>query len=109
MENEQTSRIEAAIREALRAILDPELSVNVVDLGMIYAVEVSEDGYVHIEMTTTVRGCPAAGFLTQAVQACVESVPGVSHAVVNLTYEPAWKPEMAIPEAQARFAAPDFL
>jgi len=108
MGNEQAVPSETAIREALRSILDPELSVNLVDLGMIYAVEVRESGDVRIEMTTTTRGCPAADFLTQAVQACVESVPGVRRTIVDLTYEPVWKPDMAIPQAQALFATPDF-
>ncbi len=108
MEPKQPERIEACVREALRAVQDPELAVNLVDLGMIYAVEISDDGMVHVKMTTTIRGCPAAGFLTQAVQACIEGIEGVTGARVELTYEPEWKPEMAIPEVQAIFAAPSF-
>lgn len=100
--------LEQAVIEALRIVLDPELGVNIVDLGMIYGVIASEDGLVDILMTTTTRGCPAAGFLTQAVQACAEGVAGVEKANVELTYEPEWQPEMASAEAQARFAAPLF-
>ncbi len=108
MKTERLERIEMSVREALRAVQDPELSVNLVDLGMIYAVEIGEDGAVDVKMTTTTRGCPAAGFLTQAVQACIEGIDGVTRAHVELTYEPEWKPEMAIPEVQARFATPSF-
>jgi len=103
MQSVNDAQLEYAILDALRLILDPELGVNLVDLGMIYHIEVAGDGTVNVQMTTTTPGCPAAGFLTQAVQTCVEAVDGVSRANVELTYEPAWMPEMALPEVQSRF------
>ncbi|MGU3400667.1 metal-sulfur cluster assembly factor [Brucellaceae bacterium D45D] len=101
-------RLETEIRDALRIVMDPELGISLVDLGMIYRIDVDAQGDVFVQMTTTTRGCPAAGFLTQAVEACVEQLPGIRTVKVELTYEPAWLPEMAIAEAQARFAVPDF-
>ncbi|NRP72706.1 Iron-sulfur cluster carrier protein [Ensifer psoraleae] len=81
------------IRDALRIIIDPELGSNVVDLGLIYDVEALEGGVVRVTMTTTVKGCPATGFLKEAVQNCVWYVPGVEYAEVRLTYEPPWTPD----------------
>ncbi|QFR25587.1 metal-sulfur cluster assembly factor [Brucella suis bv. 1] len=100
MEPKQLERIKACVREALRAVQDPELAVNLVDLGMIYAVEISDDGMVHVKMTTTTRGCPAAGFHAGR-SGLHRGDRGVTGARVELTYEPEWKPEMAIPEVQA--------
>lgn len=108
MQSEQLHRLEDDVRNALRIVMDPELGINLVDLGMIYMITAHANGDVSVKMTTTTRGCPAAGFLTRAVQACVEDVAGVSHADVELTYEPEWSPDMAIPEARARFAVSDF-
>lgn len=108
MQQEELKRLEDAIREALRIVMDPELGINLVDLGMIYEISVGDNGDVAIKMTTTTRGCPAASFLTQAAQTCIEAVPGVGQVSVELTYEPEWTPDMAIPEARARFAVPDF-
>ncbi|WP_331376362.1 metal-sulfur cluster assembly factor [Sinorhizobium chiapasense] len=81
------------IRDALRIVIDPELGSNVVDLGLIYDIEVREGGVVRVTMTTTVKGCPAAAFLKEAVENCVWYVPGVEYAEVRLTYEPAWTPD----------------
>jgi metal-sulfur cluster biosynthetic enzyme len=74
-------------------VIDPELGENVVDLGLIYAIEV-EDGVAKVEMTTTTRGCPATAFLKEAVQAAAWSVAGIHSAEVKLTYEPRWSPAM---------------
>lgn len=103
MHSEKDAQLEYAILNALRLILDPELGFNLVDLGMIYHIEIVSGELVNVQMTTTTPGCPAAGFLIQAVQTCVGAVEGVSRANVELTYEPAWIPEMALPEVQARF------
>lgn len=104
MQHAAQAYLEKQIIESLRLVLDPELGFNLIDLGMIYSIDVRNDGLVQIDMTTTTRGCPAAGFLTEAVRASVESVEGVREVNVELTYEPEWIPEMALPEVQARFA-----
>lgn len=90
----ETLDLEARIRDALRIIIDPEMGKNVVDLGLIYHIEVQEGGIAKVTMTTTIKGCPATAFLKEAVQNCVWYVPGVEYAEVRLTYEPPWTPEM---------------
>ncbi|MFA7412949.1 MAG: metal-sulfur cluster assembly factor [Rhizobium sp.] len=79
---------------ALKGITDPEIGGNIVDLGLIYDVTVDVGGRALVVMTTTSRGCPAAGFLQQAVQAAVEAIDGVNMAVVELTYIPHWTPDL---------------
>lgn len=91
--------LEAKIRDALRVIIDPEMGRNVVDLGLIYDVDVQEGGIVRITMTTTIKGCPATAFLKEAVQNCVWYVPEVEYAEVRLTYEPPWTPDMMAGDA----------
>lgn len=93
MDIDSVSGHAAEIVAALTTITDPEIGGNIVDLGLIYDVTVDADGAARIVMTTTSRGCPAAGFLQQAVQATVEAVAGVTAAVVDLTYEPLWTPD----------------
>lgn len=82
------------VEEALKDVVDPELGVNIVDLGLIYDVAVEEGGVVRVTMTTTTRGCPASGYLKEAVGNCVWHVPGVEYAEVHMTYEPPWTPDM---------------
>lgn len=97
--------MEQQIVENLRLVLDPELGFNLIDLGMIYSIDIKDGGIVDICMTTTTPGCPAAAFLTEAVRASAASVEGVHAVKVELVYEPQWIPEMAAPEVQARFGA----
>ncbi len=95
--------IEADIRAALRAVIDPELGFNIVDLGMVYDVGVDENGGVEVLMTTTTRFCPASAFLQEAVSERAGAVPGVTQVQVALTYDPPWGPDMMSPEVSARF------
>ena len=87
-----------AIRAALKAVIDPELGQNVVDLGLIYEIEVIDDCVVRVSMTTTMRGCPATGYLKQAVEEMAWAVPGVEFVDVELTYDPPWSPDFIAPE-----------
>ena len=82
------------VREALKLVIDPEIGQNVVDLGMIYDVVVTDGCVASIEMTTTTRGCPATGFLKQAVEDRAWQVPGIEFVEVRLTYDPPWSPAM---------------
>lgn len=86
------------IRAALCQVVDPELGRNLVDLGLIYGVEVGAGGAVRVTMTTTAPGCPLAGFLKEAVAAAAGAVAGVTAVDVTLTYEPAWEPAMMVAE-----------
>ena len=94
MDIDSLSGLAGEIVAALKGIIDPEIGGNIVELGLIYDVAVDADGTARIVMTTTSRGCPAAGFLQQAVQDAVEAVAGVSAAAVELTYEPRWTPDL---------------
>ena len=94
MEERERAALVQDVRDALRMIIDPEIGGNIVDLGLIYDVAVDEGGTARITMTTTTRGCPASGYLKEAVSNCVRYVPGVEHAEVHMTYEPPWTPEM---------------
>lgn len=84
----------AAIVQALRGIYDPEIPVNIYDLGLIYTLEVDGDGKVFIAMTLTAPGCPVAQSFPDTVEAVVRQVPGVSEAAVQLVWEPPWGQEM---------------
>jgi metal-sulfur cluster biosynthetic enzyme len=97
-----TAALAEQVREALRLVLDPELGENVVDLGLIYDVAVSDAGEVRVIMTTTTPGCPAAEYLREGVLNCARAVAGVAAAEVTLTYEPVWTPARMCAAAQAR-------
>ena len=94
-----------AIRAALKAVIDPELGQNVVDLGLIYEIEVIDDCVVRVSMTTTTRGCPATGYLKQAVEEVAWAVPGVEFVDVELTYDPPWSPDFIAPEIKGLLGA----
>jgi len=81
----------AAVRNALREVVDPELGYNIVDLGFIYGIAV-EDGVAQITMTATSPGCPVAGFLSQGAVNSALRVPGVTEARVAMTFDPPWEP-----------------
>ncbi|HEX7044757.1 MAG TPA: SUF system Fe-S cluster assembly protein [Burkholderiales bacterium] len=74
----------------LRDIYDPEIPVNIYDLGLIYELEIDADGYVKIQMTLTAPGCPVAQTFPATVEAAVRAVPGVKDAAVELVWDPPW-------------------
>ena len=82
--------IEEAIVDVLKKIYDPEIPVNIYDLGLIYDINVFEDGKVHILMTLTAPGCPVADSIVREVKERVELVYGVKEAEVELTFDPPW-------------------
>jgi FeS assembly SUF system protein len=83
-------QLEADIIEMLMTIYDPEIPVNIYDLGLIYKIEIDIAGIVKVEMTLTAPGCPVAQTFPGTVEAAVKSVPGVADATVELVWEPAW-------------------
>ena len=89
----QQDELAARVVGMLRTIFDPELPVNIVDLGLIYELEVHPTGEVHVLMTLTAPGCPVAQSFPEAVQAALLRVDGVSEATVELAWEPTWGPE----------------
>ncbi len=90
----QPPGIEEQIIEALKTIYDPEIPVNIYELGLIYKVDVDAKGNAHVLMTLTAPGCPVAGSMPGWVQQAVEQVPGVESADVELAWEPPWTPDM---------------
>jgi len=86
------SDIQASVVEVLKSIYDPEIPVDIYELGLIYDVEVSEDGDATITMTLTTPHCPVAESLPNEVELRVLSVPGIRDAVVNLVWDPPWDP-----------------
>ncbi len=94
--------IAAAITEALKTVIDPELGYNIVDLGFVYRAEV-QDGHAQILLTTTTPGCPATDYLCAAVEACTASVAGIAAVDVTMTWDPPWSPDRMSAEAKAYF------
>ena len=91
--------IEQKIVEMIKTVYDPEIPVNVYDLGLIYRIELKEDNSVDIDMTLTAPNCPAADFMMEDVRMKVESVEGVSAVNLNLVFEPEWSQELMTEEA----------
>jgi FeS assembly SUF system protein len=96
--------MEERIVDVLKTVYDPEIPVNIFDLGMIYRIDVKEgddqEVVVDLDMTFTAPNCPAADFILEDVRTKVESVEGVKTANVNLVFEPAWDQSMMSEEAR---------
>jgi len=86
--------------EMIRTVYDPEIPVNIFELGLIYKVDIDDDDRVQIEMTLTSPACPVAGILPGEVETKVKSVAGVTDATVELVWDPPWNPSMMTEEAQ---------
>ena len=100
MTQEEKTIIEERIVEVLKTVYDPEIPVNIWDLGMIYKIDLQNDGILDIDMTFTAPSCPAADFILEDVRTKEESVEGVKAANVNLVFEPAWDQSMMSEEAK---------
>lgn len=100
MTQEEKTLIEERIVDVLRTVYDPEIPVNIYDLGLIYKVDVQDDGNVDIDMTFTAPTCPAADYILEDVRQKVDALQGVKSAVVNLVFEPAWDQSMLSDEAR---------
>jgi len=91
---------EDVVRVALRKVKDPELNLSIVDLGLVYGVDVS-DGEVHVQMTLTSPGCPSGPEIVSDAQRAVEAVEGVTKVDVELVWSPYWTPERIDPRVRA--------
>ncbi|MDO4949006.1 MAG: iron-sulfur cluster assembly protein [Bacteroidales bacterium] len=100
MTSEEKLAIEGRIVEMLRTVFDPEIPVNVYDLGLIYKIDVEDSGEVSIDMTLTAPNCPAADFIMEDVRQRIESVEGVASTQVNLVFDPEWDKDMMSEEAK---------
>ncbi|MCL2429049.1 MAG: iron-sulfur cluster assembly protein [Alphaproteobacteria bacterium] len=90
---------EAVIR-ALRTVYDPEIPLNIYDLGLVYRIEWTAPGMLEIDMTLTAPGCPVAGELTAGVQVAVAALAGIQNAQINLVFDPPWDQARMSEEAQ---------
>ncbi|HEX2999473.1 MAG TPA: iron-sulfur cluster assembly protein [Armatimonadota bacterium] len=97
---ENTPLNEDIIREALQECYDPEIPINIVDLGLVYGINLDAEGQVRLVMTLTAIGCPEAENVLAAVRERVEQIPGVTACDIDLVWEPAWRPELATPEGR---------
>jgi FeS assembly SUF system protein len=88
------------IIEALRSVYDPEIPVNIYDLGLIYRIDIADDGRVAIDMTLTAPACPVAGMMPVMVQEAVQKVEGVGDVNVELVWDPPWSQENMTEEAR---------
>lgn len=95
-----TELLRDKINETLHSVYDPEIPVNIVELGLIYELEIEEDGQVKILMTLTAPGCPVAGDIVVEVQEKISALEGVSDVHVQLTFDPAWTMDMMTEEAR---------
>lgn len=91
---------ETEIVKMLKTVFDPEIPVNIYDLGLVYKIDVDDDNNVTIDMTLTAVGCPMADFIAEDVKQKVQSVAGVKNVSVNIVFEPAWDKSMMSEEAQ---------
>ena len=97
-----TAVLAESVAAALKTVIDPELGYSIVDLGLVYEITAA-DGGVHIVLTTTTPGCPATGFIRQAVERYAASVPGVGSVEVTMTWRPRWSPNRMSEEAKTHF------
>ena len=90
-----------AVKKALRQVKDPELGLNIMDIGLVYDVTVSDEGEVKITMTLTSPGCPSGAEIMQDAKMVAEELEGVQAATVELVWEPYWTPEKMDPRVKA--------
>lgn len=91
---------EETVMDALRECYDPEIPVNIVDLGLVYDIDVSEESDVHVTMTLTAQGCPMSDMIDQQVRDALEALDDVKDASVDIVWEPKWNPSMISDEGR---------
>ena len=93
-------KTEIAVIDVLKTVYDPEISSNVYDLGLVYEININDNGYVNITMTLTAPGCPVAGEIIAEVDRKIRTVEDISDVNVMLTFDPPWNKEMMSEEAK---------
>jgi FeS assembly SUF system protein len=91
---------EQAVIDAVSTVYDPEIPVNIYELGLIYAIDIEDDGAIKVEMTLTAPGCPSAQELPEQVRQAILSVPGVTRCDVEVVWDPPWDPSRMSEEAR---------
>ena len=100
MTQEEKTKIEESIVDVLKTVYDPEIPVNIYDLGMIYKIDLHDDGTLDMDMTFTSPSCPAADYIFEDVRTKVEGVKGVETANINLVFDPIWDQSIMSEEAR---------
>ena len=100
MTDQQRTAIEDRVVELLRTVFDPEIPVDIYSLGLVYKIDLSDDGALTVDMTLTAPNCPAADFIVEDVRLKLESIEGVTSVVVNIVFEPEWTQDMMSEEAK---------
>jgi metal-sulfur cluster biosynthetic enzyme len=90
------------VREVLKTVYDPEIPVNVVDLGLIYDVQVNENNDVYVMMTLTFPGCGMGPFIAQQAEWAIQEIDGVEDVEIEMVFDPPWSPELISEEAKAQ-------
>lgn len=100
MTQEEKLKIEERIVDVLKTVYDPEIPVDIYNLGLIYRIDLHEDGILEVDMTLTAPNCPAADFIVEDVRTKLEDIEGVKDARVNLVFDPEWDKDMMTEEAK---------
>ncbi|MDE5643322.1 MAG: iron-sulfur cluster assembly protein [Muribaculaceae bacterium] len=100
MTAEQKLELEEKVVAMLRTVFDPEIPVDIYSLGLVYKIEISDDGALDIDMTLTAPNCPAADFILEDARLKLESIEGISSVSINIVFEPEWNQDMMSEEAK---------
>ena len=100
MTQEEKLHIEERIVEVLKTVYDPEIPVDIYSLGLIYKIDLQDDGNLDVDMTLTAPGCPAADFIMEDVRQKLDTLEGVKASNINLVFEPEWDQSMMSEEAR---------
>ena len=100
MTPEEKLKIEERIVEVLKTVYDPEIPVDIYNLGLIYRIDLHDDGMLELDMTLTAPNCPAADFIVEDVRTKLDGITGIKDAKVNLVFEPEWDKDMMTEEAK---------
>ncbi len=90
MTSEEKLQLEQRIVEVIKTVYDPEIPVDIYELGLIYRIELHDDGKLEVDMTLTAPNCPAADFLVEDVKLKLNGLPEITEAIVNVVFEPEW-------------------
>lgn len=100
MDASEKLKIEERVVEVLKTVYDPEIPVDIYNLGLIYRIELHDDGTLEVDMTLTAPNCPAADFIVEDVRIKLDGIEGVKDAKVSLVFEPEWDKDMMSEEAK---------
>ena len=100
MTSEEKLKLEERVVEILKTVYDPEIPVDIYNLGLIYRIELHDDGTLDVDMTLTAPNCPAVDFIVEDVRIKLDGITGIKEAHVNLVFEPEWDKDMMSEEAK---------